>query len=209
MTYSDAARDYADRLYYPHSPSTVWFAAAAAFDAALATVATTATCCDSVGEPFDHVIDSGWLCEVHTHHTCGSTNPHEPGCGLVPLVNLTELEGWPATTAPVRLTDPDDPRIQVGALYAVTFRPGHEESTTYHHRITAASDGGSSLDHVRGCVRCGAEVILLEEAPEPDPDAVIVAAITAASTIGWDDEDSRFVLADLRRAGLNIVKAGE
>ena len=56
--------------------------------------------------PTEPVIDSGWLCEVHLHHTCGAGPGRgygcEPGCGLVPLVNLAELEGWPvnATDAP-------------------------------------------------------------------------------------------------------------
>lgn len=43
-------------------------------------------------------IDSGWLVEVHNHCTIGCERgyPHQPGCGLVPLVQLSNLDGWPA-----------------------------------------------------------------------------------------------------------------
>lgn len=41
-------------------------------------------------------IESGWLVEVHDEHTCAGGTPesngmHEPGCGLVPLINLAAL----------------------------------------------------------------------------------------------------------------------
>jgi hypothetical protein len=50
-------------------------------------------CCDS--ETLR--IDSGWLVEVHNHCTIGCEPPygHQPGCGLVPIVRLNNLDGWP------------------------------------------------------------------------------------------------------------------
>lgn len=46
------------------------------------------------------IVDSGWLVEEVDEHTCG-TDPsghygqHEPGCGLIPAVQLDTLPGWP------------------------------------------------------------------------------------------------------------------
>lgn len=41
--------------------------------------------------------DSGWLVEVHERCTCGGSGTpspaHQPGCGLVPLVPLADIEG--------------------------------------------------------------------------------------------------------------------
>ena len=40
------------------------------------------------------VLDSGWLCEVHQGCTCGMGGAgylHEPGCGLVPIVEVQAL----------------------------------------------------------------------------------------------------------------------
>ena len=126
-------------------------------------------CCDLVGEPFDHAIDSGWLCEVHTHHTCGSTDPHEPGCGLVPLVNLAELEGWPEPVpAPVLLTA-DDPRWRDGAKIRGEFA----DESAVEGRIR---DGVLWVALMLGGFGFGemTAVYLLAEAPDPDADRLHV-----------------------------------
>ena len=44
-------------------------------------------------------IEGTWLVEVVDEHTCGAgpgsgTGMHEPGCGLVPVVDLATLPGW-------------------------------------------------------------------------------------------------------------------
>lgn len=49
--------------------------------------------------PTEHAaerIDGHWLVEEHDGHTCGAggEHGHEPGCGLVPLVDLRGLPGW-------------------------------------------------------------------------------------------------------------------
>jgi len=49
-------------------------------------------------KPGEPVIDSGYLCFKVDRHTCGagpgSGAGHEPGCGLVPEVDLTTLPGY-------------------------------------------------------------------------------------------------------------------
>jgi len=146
-------------------------------------------CCDLVGEPFDHAIDSGWLCEVHTHHTCGSTDPHEPGCGLVPLVNLAELKGWPATTEPVLLTA-DDPRIRDGATVRTDFEIGSDSDSW-------------NTDEVRLWVGGGQPVYLLAEAPDPDADVLFALRTTMP---GEYKPTPEYVLTVLRAAGYDVVK---
>ena len=157
-------------------------------------------CCDLVGEPFDHAIDSGWLCEVHTHHTCGSTDPHEPGCGLVPLVNLAELKGWPATTEPVLLTA-DDPRIKVGALVEITSTKGKREgaSVTYRNFVTDTPRSAWCVDEIRDEITKGATFVLLAEAPDPDVDVLDAMEQTEGTK---SDE----ALAHLRSLGHDVVK---
>lgn len=44
-------------------------------------------------------IEGTWLVEVVDEHTCGAgpgsgTGMHEPGCGLVPVLDLATLPGW-------------------------------------------------------------------------------------------------------------------
>lgn len=74
---------------------------------AAATLTTTSTvvlvrCCTAAEE-----IDGTYLVEGHTHCTCGAGGPvgHEPGCGLVPLVDLRGLPGWDGLVAAVKGCD--------------------------------------------------------------------------------------------------------
>ncbi len=53
-------------------------------------------------------IEGHWVVEQHTHHTCGAGDGlygHEPGCGLVPLVDLSSLDGWDALVTEMREDD--------------------------------------------------------------------------------------------------------
>lgn len=50
-------------------------------------------------KPADLSIMNGWLVESVGKHTCGAGMDgygHEPGCGYVPMLNLAELDGYPA-----------------------------------------------------------------------------------------------------------------
>ena len=54
---------------------------------------------DTVATPPAMRIEGTWLVEVVDEHTCGAgpgsgTGMHEPGCGLVPVVDLATLPGW-------------------------------------------------------------------------------------------------------------------
>lgn len=55
-------------------------------------------------KPIKERIDSGWLVEEVDEHTCGGpvNGMHEPGCGLVPLVDLSTLPGWDVLKAKVK-----------------------------------------------------------------------------------------------------------
>lgn len=51
---------------------------------------------DDPPEPTEYVIENGWLCEVANEHTCGTAKDgyygaHEPGCGLIPIADITPL----------------------------------------------------------------------------------------------------------------------
>jgi len=51
-------------------------------------------------------LDGGWLCEVHQGCTCagwGECGQHEPGCGLIPIVKVTDLLAESATIERVRV----------------------------------------------------------------------------------------------------------
>lgn len=52
------------------------------------------SCCSET----DEFIHNGWLVERHHHCTCGDGQQgrHEPGCNLIPIVNLSEMEGYAA-----------------------------------------------------------------------------------------------------------------
>ena len=45
----------------------------------------------------DLSIQYGWLVSEAGEHTCAieSSGAHEPGCGFVPELDLTTLDGWP------------------------------------------------------------------------------------------------------------------
>ena len=52
----------------------------------------------------DLSIQYGWLVSEAGEHTCAGGTPesggaHEPGCGLVPELDLTTLDGWPRVDA--------------------------------------------------------------------------------------------------------------
>lgn len=74
----------------------------ARLEAALTTARPT--CCDPT--TVRERIDGHWLVEEHQHHTCGagpgSGAGHEPGCGLVPVVDLRGLPGWGGLIATAR-----------------------------------------------------------------------------------------------------------
>jgi hypothetical protein len=46
--------------------------------------------------PVELRIDGHWLVEEVQHHTCGAGDVygHEPGCGLIPVVDLATLPGY-------------------------------------------------------------------------------------------------------------------
>lgn len=72
-------------------------------------LAAAAVASPGVGEKARELaIVNDWLVESVGEHTCG-TGPeghygaHEPGCGYVPLVNLAELDGYPAQVDEAKL----------------------------------------------------------------------------------------------------------
>ncbi len=76
-------------------------------DAVLAVMGqgVTAGCCDP--SKVETRIEGTWLVDAHPHHTCdtgesGHYGAHEPGCGLVPVVDLRGLPGWDDLRAAVR-----------------------------------------------------------------------------------------------------------
>ena len=213
--YSDAAKEYASSRW--HDGTIGWFEAAGDFDAGAAYDAPPlkawerellgadpepVRCCDLVGEPFDHVIDSGWLCEVHTHHTCGSTQPHEPGCGLVPLVNLTELEGWPEPfPVPVLLTE----RIGAGHV-----RVGDVLDVIHRVTVTAVDDECNvSTDDAQSSHNLHAYNVSAYLVSRPDPDMDLAASLPIDLATGWDIGAWLDVLAKVRSVGYEITKVAE
>jgi len=94
----------------------------------------------------------------------------------------------PPIPAPMLLTDPDDPRIRVGAVLARQFRIGDLGVV------------GARVD-----IRNGRHLYLLAEAP--DPDAEIVAALEAAKLQHLDS--ARDYLDALRGAGYDVTKRAD
>lgn len=61
--------------------------------------------------PADLSIMNGWLVESVGKHTCGAGMDgygHEPGCGYVPVLNLAELDGYPAQVDEAKLAEAMD-----------------------------------------------------------------------------------------------------
>lgn len=59
-------------------------------------------------KPADLSVMNGWLVESVGKHTCGAGIDgygHEPGCGYVPVLNLAELDGYPAQVDEAKLAD--------------------------------------------------------------------------------------------------------
>lgn len=87
----------------------------------------TAPCCP----PTVETIDGHWLVEHHTHCTCGAGGPegHEPGCGLVPLVDLRGLRGWASLVEDILRDHPPtaehDREIAAQALRDAAVALGH------------------------------------------------------------------------------------
>ena len=93
-------------------------------------------------------IEGTWLVEVVDEHTCGAgpgsgTGMHEPGCGLVPVVDLATLPGWDehltATPAPAPSVVSDaaglgdriatlSARLAAVGFPACTCHPGDDDS---------------------------------------------------------------------------------
>jgi len=96
-----------------------------------------------------------------------------------------------ATTEPVRLTDPDDPRI----------KPGARVRTCIDYVLAERSDGPIFGRHLRG-IYPDETTYLLAEAPDPDDDEPILDALRVG---GFVDAQ----LASLRAAGYDVVKRAD
>lgn len=111
----------------------------------------------------------GIECLYSADHVFSDTTGNHPVTLLIPA---TEPE-----TAPIRLTDPDDPRIRVGALVALDTAPHEGTWITYRYVLT---DIGT-VDYVRQNIRSGFGAwTLLAEAP--DPEVILIADLTAILT---------------------------
>jgi len=128
------------------------------------------------------------------------------GNRMAPLTLLVPATAVPAE--PVRLTDPDDPRIKDGARVRYQI-----DATIGKH------DGDTAARWVKSWIgTTDAEVYLLAEAPDPDADAITV--LTEASCEAWsslrpddqvesDPDWYRAVLATVRAKGYDVVRRAE
>ncbi len=86
----------ADRLAESRFPTLFWIAAE--MNEALLHLNARGDAPVRPAEPRPLSIDGTWLVERWDEHTCGagpgSGAGHEPGCGTVPLVDLSTLPGW-------------------------------------------------------------------------------------------------------------------
>jgi hypothetical protein len=105
--------------------------------------------------------------------------------------------------APVRLTDPDDPRIRPGAEVLVT-RP-----YTLVGGLAGSTPNEWSVDGIRSWMRKPgrAEFVLVAEAPDPDAD-VRRALVEIMAAIGVHDltsDEATEVIAGLRGRGIPVA----
>lgn len=159
-------------------------------------------CCDST----DHVTENGWLCEVHPHHTCGSTQPHEPGCGLVPIMNMTELDDW--TPEPVVIT-PESPEWRSGAKVRGEFADdfGAIEGTLRSDRIYYGGPD-KDMEYFWGPEHF-TRVLLLAEAVDPDADARRALEVSLGLNVSGvvPESVSTGILASIRGNGFDLTRA--
>lgn len=123
---------------------------------------------------------------------------------------LTPLAPVPATTEPERLTDPDDPRIKVGAVVTVLFKQDDDNAITYRVRIGGSNPRGT-VAWVRNCVG-HEDVYLLAEAPDPRADlrAALRQAIDDATVAAeLSDTEADDIIDGLIDRNYNLTKRAE
>jgi len=199
-TYSDAAEKYATTHVTSDSYKN-WLVVAGAYDAGAAS--------DTPAQPLvGRFPFTDGDCTVIGPECISTTPDSTPDCRLAwrgvwfsPLVPAAAVPAEPE-----RLTDPDDPRIRVGAYVAITHATTSENSTTYRYRITAKTDGAPSVNHIRACVRTGAEVLLLAPAPDPDADTrqALVEIMTGIGVHDLTTDEATQVIMGLRERGVSL-----
>ena len=177
---SDAAKAYADTLYPQSLPNAKWQVATEAFDAGAASVAqptprTLSTAAELDALPVGSVVidrdDDVWRKTTSRAWMCYGAVDNAPASRVLAFFPLTLLAAAPE---PTRLTDPEDPRIRVGALVERTHASGNGESVTYRHRVDTNSAAWGVAAVRKACTHT--PTLLIEEAA-PDPDAARLSAV--------------------------------
>jgi len=119
-----------------------------------------------------------------------------------------EVAASPPVPEPVLLTDPDDPRIKVGALLEITHLLGKDgESITYRHRIEKAGALAWGIDTIRrNLVDRDRPYVLLAEAPDPDADTrqALVEIMTGIGVHDLTTDEATQVIMGLRERGVTL-----
>ena len=105
---------------------------------------------------------------------------------------------------PVLLTDPDDPRIRVGALVRIeTTYSDDDESTHYIRRI--ADGAGWSGRAIRDRIDSDAAVYLLAEAdPDADTRQALIEIMTGIGVHDLTTDEATQVIMGLRERGVTL-----
>jgi hypothetical protein len=214
MTYSDAAKAYADKH--------CWFAMharggpcamAEGYDAALATVAPVQPRVLTTTARHAYELDAapqGTLAitpeqlrytKVGIRWRYENSDATHSAADLAECAPLTLFASAPATTEPVRLTDPDDPRIRAGALVAMEEKHNKRgEYIRYHRRLQDSGYRTYTVAYVKEQLsgRTSCAYYLIAEALDDDEP------ILDALRVGGFVSDQ---LASLRAAGFKVVRA--
>jgi len=205
--HSPAAAAYAASRWVVDSNG--YHEAAQAFDTALATVApvqprvlTTAAELDAL-PPRSVVVDSingeAWQKSFVGDNTWWSADDAEVGVltrsssRLSDMGSFTLLAPAPATTEPVRLTDPDDPRI----------KPGARVRQVIEGEVIDMHDAARfrRLMRTPGLSRQPETYYLIAEAPDPDADVVanlVCELVEIDDSREWTTVEARRILAVAR-----------
>ena len=200
--YSDAALAYVETI-----PSRVltWDDLHAAYDAGHAAQEEECTTAGHFGAPSPEPVrltpPFGYVEAIGVGCFASTETPEDDT-----VINWLGRNFTPQTTEPVRLSDPDDPRIQPGALVSYTTTTNAKgEVTIYHHRVDAIDGGCWSVNYIRQGIP-HSEYHLL--APTPDPDADTRQALIEIMTgIGVHDlttDEATQVIMGLRERGVSL-----
>ena len=226
--FSDAALAYWAKVYPGNNlriPTiSTYDAALAAFDAgcahALATVTprTISTESELDALPVGSVVTDGdrdawqknrdgeWVmcgCEgaYSSRHVFSDAELKHPVTLLVPASE--------SASEPVRLTDPEDPRIKPGARVRVV----KDRTIVDRDCWTGSEVGGHFIASWLFGPDDGAskhEVHLIAEAPTPDPDAELVTTLfRTPNGSDWHPDDIGAIVALIRTAGYDVVKRAD